>query len=232
MNTFGKILVVLNLLAGLAVLAFFMAVGPRQANWKAYAESLKEQLDVSKANSLAKDPEVGTLNIEVRNKENDRKTLAKDREKDKKEFDEKLQEANAKITERDLKVTEAALNVQRAQEENARMRIENDALSKSLQRSEQDKLVLQDTANKYRKESADFRNERDQTQERNRNLAEVIRQKDKVIQELASRGTGPGTTVAFNTSNVVRDPNAPNPPPVKVQGMAGGFAGAARGHLR
>jgi hypothetical protein len=122
---------------------------------------------------------------------------------------ESLQQVNAAILEAKLKVTEADLKRQRAEEVVAKLRTETEALAKALQRSEQDKLALQEAVNKYRKESVEIRNERDASAERNKNLAEIIRQKDKVIQELAQGRT---------PKPIVADPNASNPPAAKVKG--------------
>jgi hypothetical protein len=211
MNTFGKILAFCIVLLVLVALTLQIAVFSRQRNWKEYAENLKKELDVARANSKAKDETTSSVNAQASNAIVKTYTTTKDWELDKKKYEAALNEKDVLLSAQKTMIEEAGMTLGAAQAVNARQKLEIDAMGKALQQSEQDKVALRDESNKFRRETAEAKEQREAEHRINLNLQGQIRSMGEEMAKLAAK-TGPTTTLDL------KNPNENNPPSTRVDG--------------
>lgn len=210
MNTIGKTLVVLNLVFALVVGGFLVIDFATRTNWKKSYESLKAEMEVSRANTGVSGKTMQELVTQVKRSEADKEEL-----KQKLVDQEKVAEAQLKgqklmTDEATARATEADLNTQKAVAEQDRLKLELKALSATVQNRDGTILQLQDDSKKLRTRAIAEKNRADATQARNEYL---LGQNQDLLRKIALKEAGVGREGAL-----AKDRNAPNPPPTYVKG--------------
>ncbi len=210
MNTIGKILVLLNFLFAVIVGALVVMVAATSNQWKEAYVALKREADIHK---IARDQDQNVT----------RKVLtdAKQERLDNEQLKQKMKDLSDQfgVTEDGYKLRIATLENNAAESQ-----ITLDNAKAALKRTTDEVTLLRDTlkerevlvvnleaeVNKARLRAQNFESIARAHQLRNENLTEELR---KTTLELVRVQTG-----ANPDSIVIRNPNDPNPPAVKVEG--------------
>jgi hypothetical protein len=214
MNTVGKTLVIINLVFALLVAGFLVIDFATRTNWKTGFDSLKGELDVSRANTkTAQDTNVKLLddNKGLQAKLGTLEKKYKDYEREARENEDK---AKMHALEESDKAKAAELNHQRILSENARLIEEIKDLNTTLKKREQEFIAQQDASNKNRQIALQREQEAKSANERALGLIEQNRVLALKIAQLESRG-GAATTTTYSP----RNPEYRNPPPAYVKGV-------------
>jgi hypothetical protein len=211
MNTMGKILAVCNVLMALATAGFLVVDFATRTNWKkAYDELKRDQVVYQGSRDTSKETNT-KLNVE-----NKRLAAAVDTERSKVTEQEMLHKAVItkhadEIREANLKVTTAEVDKQRLQAEIDRLKEETNGLLITLAKREKTIVALENDTKDSLAKATTQTQQAILMQERNQQLLERIRQLTGTIADLQTKGNG-------NGSNIIRDPNQPNPPTTFVKG--------------
>ena len=210
MNTIGKTLVVLNLVFALLVGGFLVIDFATRTNWKTSYETLKREMDVSKANSGVSGKTLQELVTQVKRSEAEKEELKQKLVDQEKVAKAQLNSQKLMTEEATTRAGEADLNTQKAIAERDRLKLEINALSATVQNRDATILTLQTDNKKYRTEAIAQENIAKATQSRNEYL---LGQNQDLLRKLALKEAGVGREGAL-----AKDPNAPNPPPTYLKG--------------
>jgi len=209
MNIIGKILVILNLVFALVVGGFLVIDFATRSNWKNAYESLKREMEVAKTNTNISGKTLQDLVTQIKRAEAEKEELKQKLVEHQLVADAKLKNQQLAIDDANQRIKDADLNAERASAEKERLQVEVKGLAATVQNRDATILDLQNDNRKYRTEAISQKNTADAMQKRNESLLE---QNQDTLRKLQLRD------VIGSDSVLVRDPNAPNPPPTDMHG--------------
>ena len=210
MNTVGKILVILNFLFAVIVGAFLIVDVATRSQWKdKYFELLKE------ANLSAASSDVTRRVTGFVVRDNKDLQLALEQSGQKLKDQEEIAKAmkvnhEVEIADRDNKLKDADLSLKQALVAKQRLTDEIAVLNSSIKEREALIVQLQTSAKTFRLQAQQFEAQSKTRQLQNEGLLEQLRE---VNLALHRKETG-----ISSDRMTIRNPNEPNPPPVKIDG--------------
>jgi hypothetical protein len=207
----GKILVVLNLLAALAVGGFLLVDFATRSNWKAAADQAQQEVTASRTTS-------GTLKItslEIKSQldkvTTERDALRKDLEKQKQDYEKKLAKQLDLTSDQEKQATESQVTANVAKAEASRLSKEVKLAQDAVSDRDRTILVLETKSKSLLDRAVSAEQARDSLKQRNEYLLTQLENTNKKLVKLEAGG-GIGASVAKTST-------AKNPPTVYVRGI-------------
>lgn len=213
MTIMGKILVVLNLVAALAVAGFLALDFATRANWKDKLDQAAAETTASRASTAAVQDKQKDLQAQLAAAVSERDELKKNYDSIKKDYDKRIEEQKDIATNLERAVRESKVTMDAAKAEAARLREEIKVHRKDVEDRDKTILAMEEKLKNYLSEAVTAQAQVNTLKTRLNTAIDQLEEAGKRIAKLESQG---GSTA------VAKKSSAKNPPPVYVQGRVTG----------